>query len=133
MAPFPPACLRERCAEASVTVAAEYMRGVREVELQLRRQAGRVTEEGVKLARDRGDLERMLRSLGTSLSTNQRSSEGRSRRPRAAHMASYTSNAENHEAVFGDLTCRNLLTIVLKLPACLIHCATFNLSELQRR
>ncbi|XP_069032403.1 tektin-like protein 1 [Embiotoca jacksoni] len=82
--PFPPSSWRERCAGASVAVAAEYMRRVREVEARLRRQAGRVTEEGVKLERDRGHLERMLRSIRTNLTVNGRSSEGRSQRPLAA-------------------------------------------------
>lgn len=81
MAPFPPTSLRERCAGASIAVAADYMRRVREVEGQLRRQAGRVTQEGVRLERERGHLERMLRSLRTHLTVNRRSSEGRSRRP----------------------------------------------------
>uniref|UniRef100_I3J1P0 Tektin like 1 n=1 Tax=Oreochromis niloticus TaxID=8128 RepID=I3J1P0_ORENI len=79
--PFPPSSLREQCAGASVAVVADYMRRVREVEVQLRRQAGRVTEEGVKLERERGHLERMLRSLRTNLTINQKSSEGRTRRP----------------------------------------------------
>ncbi|XP_030606487.1 coiled-coil domain-containing protein 105 [Archocentrus centrarchus] len=83
-APFPPASMRERCAGASVAAAAQYMRGVREVEVQLRMQAGRVTEEGLKLARDRGHLERMLSSLRTSLTINQGSSKGRTRRPSTA-------------------------------------------------
>uniref|UniRef100_A0A3P9DS24 Tektin like 1 n=1 Tax=Maylandia zebra TaxID=106582 RepID=A0A3P9DS24_9CICH len=81
VAPFPPSSLREQCAGASVAVVADYMRRVREVEVQLRRQAGRVTEEGVKLERERGHLERMLRSLRTNLTINQKSSEGRTRRP----------------------------------------------------
>ncbi|XP_031610163.2 coiled-coil domain-containing protein 105 [Oreochromis aureus] len=79
--PFPPSSLREQCAGASVAVVADYMRRVREVEVQLRRQAGRVTEEGVKLERERGHLERMLCSLRTNLTINQKSSEGRTRRP----------------------------------------------------
>ncbi|KAL3980147.1 hypothetical protein ACER0C_016220 [Sarotherodon galilaeus] len=81
VAPFPPSSLREQCAGASVAVVADYMRRVREVEVQLRRQAGRVTEEGVKLERERGHLERMLCSLRTNLTINQKSSEGRTRRP----------------------------------------------------
>lgn len=86
--PFPPSSLREQCAGASVAVVADYMRRVREVEVQLRRQAGRVTEEGVKLERERGHLESMLRSLRTNLTINQKSSEGRTRRPCTTETAS---------------------------------------------
>ncbi|XP_072249492.1 tektin-like protein 1 [Leuresthes tenuis] len=82
--PFPPASLREHCAAASSAVAADYMRRVREVEGQLRRQAGRVTEEGTKLERERSHLERTLRSITTNLTVNRRSSEDRSRRPATA-------------------------------------------------
>uniref|UniRef100_A0A3B4GT49 Uncharacterized LOC102209620 n=1 Tax=Pundamilia nyererei TaxID=303518 RepID=A0A3B4GT49_9CICH len=105
VAPFPPSSLREQCAGASVAVVADYMRRVREVEVQLRRQAGRVTEEGVKLERERGHLERMLRSLRTNLTINQKSSEGRTRRPSTTETASL-HNTENAEI---------LLYLVLKM------------------
>lgn len=88
MAPFPPTSLREQCARASVAVAYEYMRMVREVEGQLRRQAGMVTQEGTKLEKERGHLERMLRSLKDGLTVNRRSSEWRTRRPALAETVS---------------------------------------------
>lgn len=81
--PFPLTSLREQCAGASVAVAMEYMRGVREVEGQLRRQAARVSQEGVRLQRERGHLERTLGSLRAELGVNRRSSEARSRRSAA--------------------------------------------------
>ncbi|XP_021168865.2 coiled-coil domain-containing protein 105 [Fundulus heteroclitus] len=84
VAPFPPSGLRERCAADSVAVAGEYMRRVREVEGRLRRQAGTVAEEAVKLQRERVHLEKTLRSIRTNLSINGRSSESRSRRPATA-------------------------------------------------
>ncbi|XP_035019996.1 coiled-coil domain-containing protein 105 isoform X2 [Hippoglossus stenolepis] len=87
VAPFPPTSLREQCAGASGAVAGEYMRRVREVEGHLRRQAGRVTQEGVKLERERGHLERMLRSISTDLTVNRKSSQGRKRRPASAETA----------------------------------------------
>ncbi|KAM7383054.1 hypothetical protein PAMP_002740 [Pampus punctatissimus] len=62
------------------------MRRVREVEGQLRRQAGLVTQEGIKLEREKGHLERMLRSLRADLTVNRRSSEGRTGRISTAEM-----------------------------------------------
>ncbi|KAM6910427.1 tektin-like protein 1 [Xenentodon cancila] len=79
--PFPPTSQRYQCAAASVAMAADYMRRVREVEGRLRRQAVKVTEEGTKLQRERVHLEGALRSIRTNLTINRRSSEGRSRRP----------------------------------------------------
>lgn len=99
LVPFPPTSLREQCAEASVAVACEYMRRVREVEGQLRRQAGSVTQEGIKLERERGHLERMLRSLKTDLTVNRRSSEGRTRRPSTAERVILAVIAFNQAAV----------------------------------
>ncbi|XP_060905980.1 tektin-like protein 1 [Labrus mixtus] len=84
VAPFPPTSLREQCAGASIAVAGDYMRTVREVEGLLRRQASRVRDEGIKLEREKVHLERMLRSLKTHLNINRRSSEGRTRRPSSA-------------------------------------------------
>nr|XP_020444267.1 coiled-coil domain-containing protein 105 [Monopterus albus] len=81
---FPPTSLREQCAEVSVAVAGEYMRRVREVEGQLHRQAGRVTTEGIRLERERGHLERTLRSVRTALTINSRSSDRRTMRPSTA-------------------------------------------------
>nr|XP_057909965.1 uncharacterized protein tektl1 [Doryrhamphus excisus] len=81
MAPFPPSSLREQCAAASVAVASEYMRQVRDVEVRLRRQAGRVNQEVVKLEKEKGHLQKMLHSLQTSLEVNRRSSERRTKRP----------------------------------------------------
>ncbi|KAG5856606.1 coiled-coil domain-containing protein 105 [Anguilla anguilla] len=81
VAPFPPPCLREQCAEASVRAAGEYMREVRGVEGQLRKQACRVGQEGIKLERERAYLERMLRSLRKDLLVNQKSVEERTLRP----------------------------------------------------
>ncbi|XP_020566059.1 coiled-coil domain-containing protein 105 isoform X3 [Oryzias latipes] len=78
---FPPPGLRERCTAASSAMASRYMREVREVEAQLQRQAGRVTEEVTKLQGERGHLERALRGLRTDLAVNRRSREARSKRP----------------------------------------------------
>ncbi|XP_028326976.1 coiled-coil domain-containing protein 105 isoform X2 [Gouania willdenowi] len=77
VAPFPPPFLRELCAGASSAVAGGYMRRVREVEGRLRRQVGVVSEEGVKLERERSHVEKMLSSIRTSLTVNRRSSEQR--------------------------------------------------------
>uniref|UniRef100_A0A8C6ULY8 Coiled-coil domain containing 105 n=1 Tax=Neogobius melanostomus TaxID=47308 RepID=A0A8C6ULY8_9GOBI len=80
-APFPGSSFREACAGASVAVAGQYMRGVREVEGALRRQAGRVAQEAVRLERERELLEKTLRGLRSNLGINQRSAEQRTRRP----------------------------------------------------
>ncbi|KAM9512539.1 LOW QUALITY PROTEIN: tektin-like protein 1 [Salvelinus alpinus] len=71
--PFPPPCFREQCAEASVGVAGEYMRR----EGEIRRQAGQVAQECIKLERGRGLLERMLRSLRCEMLINKKRVEGR--------------------------------------------------------
>ncbi|KAK2909887.1 tektin-like protein 1 isoform X1 [Channa argus] len=84
VAPFPPSSFREQCAGTSIAVATEYMRRVREVEGQLRREAGKVTQEGIKLEKERGYLEKMLQSLRSDLTVNRRSSVERTRRPSTA-------------------------------------------------
>ncbi|KAK5612315.1 hypothetical protein CRENBAI_016303 [Crenichthys baileyi] len=86
LASFPPSSLREQCAAESVAVLGEYMRRVREVEAQLRRQAGNVVEERTKLEREQVHLEKTLRSIRTNLTINSRSSESRSRRPATTEM-----------------------------------------------
>lgn len=88
MVPFPPPCFREQCAEASVGVAREYMRSVREMEGEIRRQAGRVAHECIKLERERGLLERMLRSLRCETLINKKSVEGRTIRPATTETVS---------------------------------------------
>ncbi|XP_067367940.1 tektin-like protein 1 isoform X2 [Channa argus] len=87
VAPFPPSSFREQCAGTSIAVATEYMRRVREVEGQLRREAGKVTQEGIKLEKERGYLEKMLQSLRSDLTVNRRSSVERTRRPSTAETA----------------------------------------------
>uniref|UniRef100_A0A8C5FS31 Tektin like 1 n=1 Tax=Gadus morhua TaxID=8049 RepID=A0A8C5FS31_GADMO len=77
------ASLRERCARQSTATAGEYMRWVREVELRLRRQAGRSSQEIAKLERERAHLEMMLRSIRNDLQVNRESAGQRTeRRPR---------------------------------------------------
>lgn len=141
MAPFPPSSLREQCAGASVAVVADYMRRVREVEVQLRRQAGRVTEEGVKLERERGHLERMLRSLRTNLTINQKSSEGRTRRPSTTETASL-HNTENAEILLylvlkmlnrGEVFSARHLRIIFRISSaktCLLASHTYSIKSL---
>ncbi|XP_056458812.1 coiled-coil domain-containing protein 105 [Gadus chalcogrammus] len=70
LVPSQAASLRERCARQSTATAGEYMRWVREVELRLRRQAGRSSQEIAKLERERAHLEMMLRSLRNDLQVN---------------------------------------------------------------
>ncbi|KAI4884230.1 hypothetical protein NFI96_011605, partial [Prochilodus magdalenae] len=79
--PFPPPALRDQSAEASVGMASEYMRSVREVEGRLRREAGKVTQEATKLEHQRERLEKLLRSFRRALLVNQQSTDGRTFRP----------------------------------------------------
>ncbi|XP_048882954.1 coiled-coil domain-containing protein 105 [Brienomyrus brachyistius] len=76
-----PPFLRERCLDAGTGVAVGYMRCVRSVELLLRQQAGKVWLECVKLERERGHLEGMLKTLRKNLMVNRRSVEDRTLRP----------------------------------------------------
>ncbi|XP_046887183.1 coiled-coil domain-containing protein 105 isoform X1 [Hypomesus transpacificus] len=85
-APFPPPSLQEQCAEVSVGLAFEYMRGVREVEAQLRRQVSKVSKEATKLERERGHLEKVLQSLKHDIQVNKWSVEGRTRRPASTEL-----------------------------------------------
>ncbi|XP_051521721.1 coiled-coil domain-containing protein 105 [Myxocyprinus asiaticus] len=62
-------------------VVGEYIRGVREVEGHLRRQAGRVTQEGTRVEHQRERLEKLLHSLRKALQVNQQSADGRMFRP----------------------------------------------------
>ncbi|CAM4555086.1 unnamed protein product [Leuciscus chuanchicus] len=79
--PFPPPVLRDQSAVVSAGMVAEYMRGVREVEGHLRRQAGRVTQEDTRVEHQRERLEKLLRSLRKALQVNQQSADGRTFRP----------------------------------------------------
>uniref|UniRef100_A0A8C1KDT8 Coiled-coil domain containing 105 n=1 Tax=Cyprinus carpio TaxID=7962 RepID=A0A8C1KDT8_CYPCA len=79
--PFPPPALRDQSAVISTGMTGEYMRGVREVEGHLRRQAGRVTQEGTRVEHQREQLEKLLRSLRKALLVNQQSADGRTFRP----------------------------------------------------
>ncbi|KAG7276571.1 hypothetical protein CRUP_019621, partial [Coryphaenoides rupestris] len=64
----------------STATASEYTRWVRGVELRLRRQAGRASQERTKLERERAHLEMMLRSLRRDLQVNRESAERRTER-----------------------------------------------------
>ncbi|KAI1886094.1 hypothetical protein AGOR_G00210480 [Albula goreensis] len=134
-APFPPPCLREHCAEASVRVASEYMRDVRGVEGQLRRQAGRVGQEGIKLEREREYLERMLRSLRKDLLVNKKSVEGRTLRPPttetsrdgADSLLDYEKKELSELKTLLEGTLRETLTQLQALSQCsrlLLECAS---------
>ncbi|XP_026137919.1 coiled-coil domain-containing protein 105-like [Carassius auratus] len=79
--PFPAPALRDQSAVVSTGMTGEYMRGVREVEGRLRRQAGRVTQEDTRLEHQRERLEKLLRSLRRALLVNQQSADGRKFRP----------------------------------------------------
>uniref|UniRef100_A0A8C1GS69 Coiled-coil domain containing 105 n=1 Tax=Cyprinus carpio TaxID=7962 RepID=A0A8C1GS69_CYPCA len=79
--PFPLPVLRDQSAVVSTGMAGEYMRGVREVEGRLRRQAGRVTQEGTRVEHQRERLEKLLRSLRRALLVNQQSVDCRKFRP----------------------------------------------------
>ncbi|KAK7156709.1 hypothetical protein R3I94_006676 [Phoxinus phoxinus] len=79
--PFPPPALRDQSAVVSAGMVGEYMRGVREVEGHLRRQAGRVTQEDTRVKHQRERLEKLLRSLRKALLVNQQSADGRTFRP----------------------------------------------------
>ncbi|XP_030225930.1 coiled-coil domain-containing protein 105 [Gadus morhua] len=80
LVPSQAASLRERCARQSTATAGEYMRWVREVELRLRRQAGRSSQEIAKLERERAHLEMMLRSIRNDLQVNRESAGQRTER-----------------------------------------------------
>lgn len=79
--PFPPPALREQSAGLSVALAAEYTRAVRQVEGHLRRQAGRIAEKATRLDHQKEKLEKLLRSVRTSLLINQKTTDERTRRP----------------------------------------------------
>ncbi|XP_056613103.1 coiled-coil domain-containing protein 105 [Triplophysa dalaica] len=79
--PFPPPALREQSAVVSTGMAGDYMRGVREVEGHLRKQAARVTQEGTRLEHQRERLEKLLRGVRKALQVNQQSSNDRTFRP----------------------------------------------------
>uniref|UniRef100_W5K143 Tektin like 1 n=1 Tax=Astyanax mexicanus TaxID=7994 RepID=W5K143_ASTMX len=79
--PFPSPALRDQSAEVSISLAGKYMRGVREVEGWLRREAGKVTQEATKLQHQRERLEKLLWSFRKALLVNQQSTDGRKCRP----------------------------------------------------
>ncbi|XP_076006574.1 tektin-like protein 1 [Genypterus blacodes] len=110
------------------------MRGVREVEGRLLRQAGRVSQEEVGLQRERAHLERVLGSLGAQLTVNRRSTEDRKKRPSTSETekdgANYLLACERRELceLKQDLqgALRDTLSHLQALAQCsrqLLHCA----------
>ncbi|KAF7700255.1 coiled-coil domain-containing protein 105 [Silurus meridionalis] len=79
--PFPPPALREQSAGLSKALSAEYTRAVRQVEGNLRRQAGRINEAATRLNHQKEKLEKLLRSVRTALLVNKKTTEERTRRP----------------------------------------------------
>lgn len=95
--PFPPPALRDQSAEASIGLAGEYMRAVREVEGRLRREAGKVTQEATKLQHQREQLEKLLRSFRKALLVNQQSTDGRTLRPTGTERVSEVVGTDSNK------------------------------------